>query len=185
MFCALTMYAVSYASPYKGSAHGGYVAQPVYHSVGSVGIAQQPTATMGSTSAYRGTINSGVMATVKPVRGIYTSASAVRGGVTSGQTYGRMNGPRRARMEETPIHPGDPDDDDDPCPHCHDDIINATGEPGHDNLCDECGHDMYECTCEGEDGYCWCPIGDGWDVWLFMAVLGTGYAFVARRRVKS
>ena len=26
------------------------------------------------------------------------------------------------------------------------------------------------------------PIGDGWDVWLFMAVLGTGYAFVARRR---
>lgn len=161
------MYAVSYASPYKGSAHGGYVAQPVYHSVGSVGVAQRPTATMGSTSAYRGTINSGVVA-VQQVRGISTSASAIRGGVTADVTYGRIGGgPRKTSGSD--IGP-DPEG----C-GCHD----GNG----DGKCDECGHDMPEdefddCGCNP----CWCPIGDGWDVWLFMAVLGTGYAFVARRR---
>ena len=176
LLCACASYAVSYAKPYRGNYSSGlrYTTSSVYR---SSGFASAPVATMGSTSSYKtaAPAMSGVV-TVQPVRGIYTAASQVRGGVTTGTTYGRMNGPRR-----TPGHPDDADE----CPYCHDDDL--PGDPGY-GYCDACGCPMDGCDCATDPygpGYCWCPIGDGWQVWLFMAMLAAGYGcFVIRRREK-
>lgn len=128
---------------------------------------------------------SGVV-TVQPVRGIYTAASQVRGGVTTGTTYGRMNAPRRAKMEGDPLPT--PGEDDPTLPNCGCHWVD-NGDGTY--TCSICGYTWDEldecCHCQEEEngGYCWCPIGDGWQVWLFMAMLAAGYGcFVIRRREK-
>ena len=167
---------MTYSSTYKGAGRNGYVytSTPMRSSV-STGLAQTPTASMSSTGAY-GTYSStmssristgGYLASSKQnVGGIRTSAEYIRGGVTTAATYGHVVGPRRVVMEEQPgTEPGNPGG-------CH--CVDENG----DHICDHCG-----ATLSGDefDGYscandpCWCPIGDGWQVWLFMIALAGAY----------
>lgn len=131
------------------------------------GTAQAPVARMTSTSSMMRSSYGGTSASTDIVRvqGFRTSASKVYGGVTSEQTYASMGGssaPRRAVSG----HPGE-------CPHC----IDENG----DDICDRCGMDIYEC----DEDTCWCPIGDGKDVWMFMAALAVAYAVYKKHTQKK
>ena len=162
------------------------IAHTHMHSHASHSAWTAPSVSMRSTSAMRTTTNvaSSGCSTTNRSQGIYTAASMVRGGITtadmysSGDSYG---GPRRSGMH---IDPSTMDD----ALGCHCQWVdNGDGTW----TCANCGDTMSEDdildgkTCSCGDG-CRCPIEDGWRVWLFMAVMATGYAdFVRRRRVKS
>ena len=170
--CSLNAIALSYASPYKGAGRSGYIhsSAPIRSSTGSHSVmAQAPMATMGSTSSYgMQSASSGRVedsSSDKQVRGIYTAASAIQGGVTTYDTAQR-NVPGRRRA------PGDPD----------------TGE----HIWVDNGNGTYTCTICGEtiseddllDGrfpeHC-VPIGDGWSVMLFFTVLAMAYGAYKKR----
>lgn len=181
MFCAVNVWAVSYASPYKGTGRNGwiYLTSSVNHSTAATGIAQTPQIAMSSVSRgvsagvssrgiVTGRMSTGmVMGTAVPVRGIYTSATSVTGGVT---TYSHPHlGSVRKESEDpsNPSHHGQPEI----CQQC----IDANG----DDVCDRCRCDMDGCTCateEGGPGYCWCPLDMNWGAMLFLALLAGGYA---------
>ena len=170
---AATMRSTSSMRGNAASYSGAGVSRTAYGTAGTMrtgGSYNTVGSSYSGTNVYRPTVN---------VRGFYTSASAVRGGVTAAQMQASSNSQRRRAGGITPPPP-DPDDPDSWCDTCFD-------EDG-DGLCDACGCDYKGeggCTCEDEVGYCWCPIGDGWDVWVLMALLAIGYGFVQRRRVKS
>lgn len=101
------------------------------------------------------------------VQGMYTAATGVRGGVTTYDANSAGSGPRKAEN----YNPGVPD-------FCWDCV-----DENEDGICDRCGHEIVGgCTCGEESGYCWCPIGDGWDVWIMMAVMAISYVLFMRRR---
>ena len=102
------------------------------------------------------------------VQGFYTCASAIRGGVMSGNTYAQMN--RIGSPRKSPTHPDDAEE----CEEC----IDANG----DGVCDVCGCDMDNCTCAEESGYCWCPLDFDGIAMLYMAMMALGYAVIARKR---
>lgn len=171
LLCAITASALSYASPYKGAGRGGYIytTSAVHQRAASAGMAQAPVASMASTgsSMGRGIASAATPVTSTPsVRGIQTSASQVYGGITAGDTYTQISGPRRA--------PGDPDS-------------------GEHNWVDN-GDGTFTCTICGitisEDDYydgifppeC-VPISDGWPIWLFLAVLAAAYGIYKKRNL--
>ena len=173
MLCAITASALSYASPYKGAGRGGYIyttSSARQHTITS-GLAQAPVASMASTgsSMGRGIASAATSAASTPsVRGIQTSASQVYGGITAGDTYTQISGPRRA--------PGDP-------------------EGGEHNWVDN-GDGTYTCTICGitisEDDYlegifdAHCvPINDGWTASLFMSLLAGAYTLYKVRARKK
>lgn len=154
LLCAYPAGAVSYSTPYQAF---------------SSGYAQAPQAAMRSTSSM---LRSTTRSTTP--RGMYTSATHVKGGMTAGQTYAAMTGAQRVgarKLGEHPEHNGV-----DLCTGC----VDANG----DFICDVCGHDIYECECDS----CRCPIGEGWQVWLFMGILASSYAAhkaYARKKKKN
>ena len=162
------MSAVRYASPYTGSGrnYGIYTSYSAYKAeAGS--MAQAPVASMSSTSRSLGSCSSAPLTmAVVAVNGIRTSASEIRGGITTEDTgsHSAHGGSRR----NTPWHPGEPGN---PCPNCFD------GDG--DGICDICDHEMEGCECED----CHCPITDGWQVWLMMALLAAGYAVRRNRKI--
>ena len=162
MLCVVNASAVSYGNPYRGAGRNGYVASSVSYHSASTGLSQTPTAVMKSTSsAVYGSSQRALndVYAAQQVQGMYTSASAIRGGMTSSDTYGMMfNAPRRS-----PTHPDDAEE----CEDCID--LNSDG------YCDRCGCDMQDCNCADESGYCWCPVGDGVDVWAMMIALALAY----------
>jgi len=181
LLCALTASAVSYATPYKGSGRG-FIHTTLHNSQShsSIGsstvLAQAPVAAISSVNSSRGISSSNVSVT-RVQSGIYTSASSISGGVT---TYDSGHSGRKVR--KSPVHPGNPDDDE--CPGC---IY------GDDGTCIICGHDPMdgldddgECSghCHGEcdeDG-CHCvPLEFNCAVALFMTVLAAAYALYKRR----
>lgn len=179
MLCALTASAVSYATPYMGSGKGFIhtTSSARVHSIGNGGggLASAPVATMGSVNG-RGVSSSTVASTggayasvaVSSPRvhsGIYTSASAISGGVTTEDTG--HHHPHGGVRTETPWHPGDPGN---PCPNCID-------EDG-DEICDICGEETYECTCDP----CHCPLDEEWHVWLFVSLIVALYALIKVKR---
>lgn len=185
LVCAVSVFAVSYATPYKGSGRSGgiYLSSAAHRSAASMGMVQAPVATMSSTSS----INTGVrgvnvtrtmtvaMPAANSVRGIYTAASAVTGGVTTYQT-GVHPGKGHIRRDG-----GSSMDDDDP-------IIDCTScvDGNEDGICDRCGCDLFDgCTCAEESGYCWCPLDFNIGAYLFMAVLAAGYALWKKRATQS
>lgn len=190
LLCVASASAVTYGNPYRGAGRNGYVATGYrsastgLSSVGT-GLSKAPTATMRSTSsagystAYAGTTRVASGVTTTQVRGMYTAASAVRGGVT---TYSRKSASCRPR-KTVGYDPGVPD-----LPECG--CYWYFDEESGKWKCTNCGceytvEEMYEleedspCSC---DDHCDCPIGDGWDVWIMLAVLAVGYAAWARRR---
>lgn len=151
---------MNYTSTYKGSGRSRMVySAPVRSTaMGNSVMAQAPVAAMGSTSIFmsRGIASTSEMATTPPVRGIYTAASNIVGGVTSAETYASFGAPRKS-----PVHPEE-------CPHCIDE--------DDDGCCDRCGMDIYEC-----DEDCWCPLDFNWAAALFMTALAVAYGVYKKR----
>ena len=174
MLCTITASALSYASPYKGAGRGGYIyttSSARQHTI-STGLAQAPVASMASTSgsyASRGIAYASTSAASVPsVQGIRTSASNVSGGITSGDTYSQIGTSGRRRGPELP--PG-------ACSHCDWYYDEETGT-----------WRCHYCDCEPEDGECdhnCVPVGDGWEVWLFIAALAGAYALYKVRAGKK
>lgn len=168
LLCALTASAVSYAKPYKGAGKG-YIYTTLHNSQShsSIGsstvLAQAPVAAISSVNSSRGISTTSVSVT-RVQSGIYTSASAISGGITTYDS-GHVHGISR----KTPGHNGDAEE----CEHC----VDGNG----DGVCDRCGCAMDDCTCEDESGYCWCPLTDGWQVWLFVGILAAAYALYKKR----
>ena len=145
------------------------------HGVTTVGSGGSGASCYTTTSGRKGArgINYS-QAAVIPVQGLLTSASVIRGGVTADETYARMN--RSAAPRKNPsLPPG-------ACDHCDWVYDPISGQW----ICSECGANVLDgCDCSTDPtgpGYCWCPIGDGWQVWLFMAVLGVAYALWKSRK---
>ena len=150
---------MNYSSTYKGSgrAHYGYSARPMHSNMTSAGLAQAPSMTMSSTTSSMGrgiTMSNASMTAAPQVRGIYTAASQVTGGVTTEDTYSPARGPRKIGGR----HPGE-------CPDCVD------GD--RDGVCDICECELYACECDD----CRCPLDFNAAVALFMALLAGAYAF--------
>jgi len=129
----------------------------------------------GSASTRGITYSSVIVSIPMPqVTGFTTSASVVRDGTTSSETYARMNNgrePASAASRRMALPPG-------VCDHCHW-VQDAYGNW----YCANCGASALDgCDCDEHGGYCWCPVGDGWQVWMFMALLAVGYAY--RRRTQ-
>ena len=97
-------------------------------------------------------------------------------------TYAQMDTSRKPR--KTSEGPGVPEGS---CPNCHwvwvDDLY-GPGLGGY--VCEVCGSELnLGCDHMEEEGYCWCPIGDGWQVWLFMGALVLAYVFYKKRATDS
>lgn len=189
LLCAGCAMAVSFATPYKGSGRGFiYTTSSSHSTASSAGLAQAPVVTMGSVS--RG-VNMGVssrgvapvrtmavaMPAVSQVRGIYTAASAVSGGVT---TYDKApmkpRGGVRTTGPDTPPSPGDAGY----CDHCHYDWVFDEDDEVYGGywVCTECGKEIGECDCET----CNCvPVEFDWTVALFMSVLAAAYGIYKKR----
>ena len=170
LLCVCATYAIYYASPYKGS-----VSRHSTHIVHS-GMASMPTASMGSVSA--GMMSSGSSSNSQreinySTTGFATCATTIRGGVTADMTYNRIGGgPRKVSG------PGVPEED---C-HCYDNINNTTGEPGADDLCDQCGHEIGNCECDP----CNCvPVEFDWSVLAFLSLLSFAYIAYKKRQKMS
>lgn len=168
LWCALCVSAnpihvsasMNYTSTYKGSGRSGMVHSAPIRStaMGNSVMAQAPVAAMGSTGISMGSGAATSETAVAPqVRGIYTAASNIVGGVTSAETYASFGAPRKS-----PGHPGE-------CPHCIDE--------NDDGYCDRCGMDIYEC----DEETCWCPLDLNWAVMLFFTLLAAAYAVYKKR----
>ena len=168
---------MSYASAYKGAGRNGYIhttSSARSHTVSS-GLAQAPIASMTSTgsSIHRGiAYNSASSVAASSVQGIRTSASHVSGGMTSGETYAHISLTGRRKALGDPDNPPAPGDEG-YCPGCTGCYVwDATAG---DWYCPECDcYLMDGCEC-GEHCHCNVPIGDGKEVWLFLAGLAVAY----------
>ena len=169
-------YSVNYASPYKGAGRNGYVYSTARAQSSSSysGFAQAPTASMHSTtSMYRGiaSANTNTSATSQ-VRVMQTFASTVTGGVTSADTYSHIRPAKSKKSSED--GPGVPDGACTECDWVWDPELGIY-------VCSVCGSwSNLGCDHLDEHGYCWCPIGDGWQVWLFMAMLAIAYTSIKK-----
>jgi len=131
---------------------------------GGAGVSMQPTSSINNTS--RGIVYSQL--SIPTVQGLLTSASLVRGGITGDETYARMTRSAAPRLAPS-LPPG-------VCDQCQ------WIWDGEKWVCSVCGSDALDgCIHEEEYGHCWCPIGDGWPVYLFMAFLALGYAYSKKR----
>jgi len=172
LLCALTTFAVTYASPYRGTGRGIYTSTGYNNHSNS---AQTHTATMGSTDSYYG-MNTHCATTLTAVtsmsvQGFNTSASAITGGVTTcdaGHSHG---------IRITKTNGDDDDDDDDPPPQpsvCH--CVWVEVSPGVFQ-CKYCGRTLVEgCDCDP----CRCPLDMNWGVVLFMVAMAAVYAYIKK-----
>lgn len=189
---------MSYASPYKGTGHGGYIHTTSYarvHTFGGAGggvMAQAPTASMssvnrggsssgGGASSGGGSVRGASRASLPAQTTIHTAAASVRGGVTTQETGHTHHGTIHRGVGGGIQPPENPW------------TCGCVDEDG-DLVCDICGCDLRftdsdgNCECVDDPygpGYCWCPIGDGWSVWLFMTIIAAAYAHYSVRARKQ
>lgn len=123
---------------------------------------------MRSTSAYvnrssnRG-INYATPAVATPsIQGMRTAASAIRGGMTSAETYAQMGPAHAPRKSPNPNVP-------ELCPNCQW-VQDANG----DWYCAICGANVLD-GCDCGDCHCNVPLESGWEVMLFSITLAIGY----------
>ena len=152
---------VNYGTAYRGSGRMYTTSSARLHSMGGSGMAQAPTASMSSTS--RGITTTAAVTSVSAPRVacIRTTASSIRGGVT---TYDE--GPRMGHIKkdgEPPLPPG-------ACGNCK----WVWDDEKDDYVCVYCGCEAMDgCDCTPE---CHCPINDGADVWMLVAAMAVVYA---------
>ena len=166
----------------QGSSATWYMPTTSSQKVQSIGGGSAPAgSTASGNNSARGIAYTNIVIPMPAVQGFVTSASEVRGGTTSSETYARMN--QREHVHTTTsasasrrgaLPPG-------VCEECH----WVQGADGH-WYCSMCGADALDgCECSEEHGYCWCPIGDGWQVWVFMALLCVGYGTLRVRKKEA
>ncbi len=186
LFCTLTIFAAKYASPYMGSGRNYLHLTSGAYSACGTDLAQAPVASMSSTSRGFGSHGSSnpiaSQTAAVQVHGIYTAASAVRGGVTT--AYGSASAPHKGGPRRSHVYPGGYESDCE-CPWIFD-------EENGTFTCPICGcvvdvfdieaHHHFHCDC---DSSCHCPLTISWDVWMFMAVLVAAYAVYKNKSAKG
>lgn len=160
--------AMRYTSTYKGIyTHTRRVANaaPIHVYSGGNMMEMRSTSAYVNRSSNRG-INYATPAVATPtIQGMRTSASAIRGGVTSTETYAQMGPAPAPRKSPNPNVP-------ELCPNCQW-VQDANG----DWYCAICGDYAYDgCNC---GDHCGCsstvPLNGGWEVMLFSITLAIGY----------
>ena len=178
LLCVCATYAISYASPYKGS-----VSRHSAHIVHS-GMASMPTASMGSVSA--GMMSSGSSSNSQhginySTTGFATCATSISGGVTTRQTAASMNAsaPNKVGARKSP--PGNPDW----LPDCGCDWVDNGDGSYTCSIC-KCTLEEFDdadhCDC---DPYCRCPIEWDWSVLAFLSLLSVAYIAYKKRQKMS
>ncbi|MEE0951620.1 MAG: hypothetical protein U0L62_05360 [Paludibacteraceae bacterium] len=136
---------------------------------------------MRSTSAYvnrssnRG-INYATPAVATPtIQGMRTSASAIRGGVTSTETYAQIGPAHAPRKSPTPYAP------EGLCPNCQWEYTDGEWK------CAICGADVLDkCDC---GDHCGCsstvPLNGGWEVMLFSIALTVVYLMIKKYKAQK
>ena len=157
--------AMRYTSTYKGIyTHTRRAANtsPVHVHSGGYLMDMRSTSAYVNRSSNRG-INYATPAVATPtIQGMRTAASAIRGGVTSAETYAQMGPAHAPRKSPNPNVP-------ELCPNCQW-VQDANG----DWYCAICGdYVLNGCDC----GNCHCnvPLEGGWEVMLFSITLAIGY----------
>lgn len=182
LLCVCATYAISYASPYKGS-----VSRHSTRTMHISGMASMPTASMGSVNG--GMMSSGSSSNSQrgvnySTTGFATCATTIRGGVTTTTTYAAMS-QHKVAPRRTPGNsgaPGQPDGCE--CQWVWDDANNRW-------VCSICGHsitlDEYlddginACECDP----CRCPIEWDWSVLAFLSLLSFAYIAYKKRQKMS
>ena len=131
------------------------------------------SSTRNSFGSGRDMYGGGAIPSTPIIRGISTSASSVQGGVTTYDNGGgnSPSGPRRVGEGDIPPLP------DGACPNCYWVYDKETNTW----YCKYCDCDPYDGPC---DHHC-VPIGNGKDVWFFMAALAGAYALYKVRAGKK
>lgn len=187
LLCVCATYAISYASPYKGS-----VSRHTTRTMHTSGITSMPTASMGSVSA--GMMSSGSSSNSQcginySTTGFATCATSIRGGVTTRQTASSMNAsapnnaPRRAKQEGI-----DPSGNPEGLPDCGCYWYYDEGEGVWKCTVCDCEIDPYDgdypdhCDCSPS---CQCPIEWDWSVLAFLSLLSFAYIAYKKRQKMS
>lgn len=168
--------AMRYTSTYKGIyTHTRRVANaaPIHVYSGGNMMEMRSTSAYVNRSSNRG-INYATPAVATPtIQGMRTSASAIRGGVTSTETYAQM-GPAPAPRKSPNLPEG-------VCPNCQ---WEYTDGEWH---CAICGADLlYGCEC---GDHCGCsstvPLNGGWEVMLFSIALTVVYLMIKKYKAQK
>lgn len=167
--------AMRYTSTYKGIyTHTRRAANtsPVHVHSGGYMMDMRSTSAYVHRSSNRG-INYATPAVATPtIQGMRTAASAIRGGMTSAETYAQM-GPSHAPRKSP--NPGVADI----CTGCQW-VQDANG----DWYCAICGADVLDgCDC----GNCHCnvPLEGGWEVTFFSIALAIGYMIIKKYKAQK
>ena len=167
--------AMRYTSTYKGIyTHTRRAANtsPVHVHSGGYMMDMRSTSAYVNRSSNRG-INYATPAVATPsIQGMRTSASSIRGGMTSAETYAQM-GPSHAPRKSP--NPGVADI----CTGCQW-VQDANG----DWYCAICGADVLDgCDC----GNCHCnvPLEGGWEVTFFSIALAIGYMIIKKYKAQK
>ncbi len=189
LLCVCATYAISYASPYKGS-----VSRHSTRTMHTSGITSMPTASMGSVSA--GMMSSGSSSNSQrginySTTGFATSATTIRGGVTTRQTAASMSAsapnqaPRRAKQEGSDVTGNPSWLPDCGCYWYYDEeagvwkCTNCSCEIDPNDIFD--GDYPDHCDCDP----CQCPIEWDWSVWAFLSLLSVAYIAYKKRQKMS
>lgn len=185
LLCVCATYAISYASPYKGS-----VSRHSTRTMHTSGITSMPTASMGSVSA--GMMSSGSSSNSQhginySTTGFATCATSIRGGVTTRQTAASMSvsAPNKVGARRSQVFPGGVVSDCE-CPWEYDGVnekyvclVCGDEIDIDDILLDGDGH--FHCDCDP----CRCPIEWDWSVLAFLSLLSFAYIAYKKRQKMS
>jgi hypothetical protein len=101
-----------------------------------------------------------------------TSASSIRGGMTSAETYAQMGPAHAPRKSPNPSVP-------DVCPNCQW-VQDANG----DWYCAICGANVLD-GCDCGDCHCNVPLESGWEVMLFSIALTVVYLMIKKYKAQK
>lgn len=170
--------AMRYTSTYKGIyTHTRRAANtsPVHVHSGGYMMDMRSTSAYVNRSSNRG-INYATPAVATPtIQGMRTSASAIRGGMTSAETYAQMGPAHAPRKSPNPNVP-------ELCPNCQW-VQDANG----DWYCAICGANVLDgCGC---GDHCGCsstvPLNGGWEVMLFSIALAVVYLMMKKYKAQK
>lgn len=170
--------AMRYTSTYKGIyTHTRRAANtsPVHVHSGGYMMDMRSTSAYVNRSSHRGINYATPTVATHTIQGMRTSASAIRGGMTSAETYAQMGPAHAPRKSPNPNVP-------ELCPNCQW-VQDANG----DWYCAICGVNAYDgCNC---GDHCGCsstvPLNGGWEVMLFSIALTVVYLMMKKYKAQK
>ena len=161
--------AMRYTSTYKGiytHTRRAANAAPIHVYSGGNMMEMRSTSAYVNRSSNRGINYAAPTVATPSIQGMRTSASAIRGGITTAETYAQMGPAHAPRKSPNPNVP-------DLCPNCQW-VQDANG----DWYCAICGADVLD-GCECGNCHCNVPLESGWEVMLFLIALAIGYLVIS------